>query len=75
MIVQVSFVHHGEGEEAHVSVSFPYYFEHMSGYADNLEEVIMDGINSLVIDLDIKKVIQSGGYTPDRGLYIENYGG
>ena len=75
MIVHVSFVHHGEGGEAHVSVSSPFIFNKLSAYADNLDEVVMEGLNGLLINVKKKKVVQSYGYTKDCGLYIEHYGG
>lgn len=43
--------------------------------AINYETVNMDGVNNLVItnSKDQIKIIQAGGFTPDRGLFVDLY--
>lgn len=44
--------------------------------ADNYANVDLNGVNHLVIRRNLDKtfrIIQAGGYTPDRGLFVDMY--
>ncbi len=75
MMVKVTFIHHSAEGKLHTSVASPFLFDALSSFADDMSMLPHEGLSHVVIDADNRCVIQAGGYSGDRGLYIETYGG
>lgn len=45
----------------------------IKNFAKNYKDVKWDGVKNIVYDKDSRRIIQAGGYTPERGLFCDLY--
>lgn len=61
------------GGRQHTSGTFPTTKSTLVLMAENADVVNLEGVNNVVFDKDKRRIVQAGGYTPERGLFCDMY--
>jgi hypothetical protein len=71
-MVQVTKITHDSRGIQHTSPSFPCFLENLKQLVDIPAGYSLKGVNNVVVD-EQRRLVQAGGYTPDRGIFCDMF--